>query len=139
MSEILLWSNYKIYFYDEDNGTDYVGDFMNELADEDEEKASEIFLGFFERIENGIGIPSEWKSKKVKKLNLNKNVDEIWEYRDKSSKNQKLIRIYFGICKKRKILVFLDGHFKENNEKQKRKIDGKIVERWKDFKNSECR
>ncbi len=47
MSEILLWSNYKIYFYDEDNGTDYVGDFMDELADEDEEKVSEIFLGFF--------------------------------------------------------------------------------------------
>jgi len=130
MEEIFLWEKYDIYSYDEDDESDYVGDFMEELNRKDPDKATEIFQDFFEKIKNGIGVPVDWShsGKKLKKLQEN-----LWEYRDRSPKIRCLIRIYFGIDEKNRKIILLDGQLKHDNKDQRRKIET-VEKRWNAYK-----
>lgn len=135
--ELFLWKDYEVYFYDEDNGTNYVRDFLDELVNEDLKIAHEIERYFIERLEKGIGIQMEWtrgKNPKLKdlgkKVKKNKN---LWEYRNKSTTTKRLIRIYFGVDKSTKKIILLDAHFKENNAHQNRELET-VRKRWKQYK-----
>ncbi len=133
--DIFLWENYGIYFYDEDDGTDYVGDFMEELTKSDPEKALEIFQDFFEKIKNGIGLPIEYARgyRKLKDLR-----GDLWEYREKSQKIKRLIRIYFGIDKENKIIILLGGQFKHDDKEQRRELTI-IRKRFDTYKGKRCK
>lgn len=135
--DLLLWRGYKVYSYDEDNGIDYVGDFLEKLAIVDEKETRQITRYFIERLEKGIGLPSEWtrgqnpKLKDLgKKVKKNKN---LWEYRGKSKSKKLLIRIYFGADKPNKKIVLLDAHFKKDNKHQKRELET-VRKRWQRYK-----
>ncbi len=128
---LLLWKEYEVYFYDEDKETDYVGDFLERLAVEDIDKMHEIFRFFLERLGKGIGIPIEWTKGKNPKL---KHLEgDLWEYRDRSNKTKRLIRMYFGVEKREKRIIFLGAHFKEDKKEQERELHT-IRERWKKYK-----
>jgi len=120
LAGLLLWRGYKIYFYDKESNRDYVGDFMVELAEQDWRTAQEILSGFFERIENGTGLPREWisgRSPRLKKIQ-----DDFWEYRHRSRKLGKIIRIYFGVDEKTKSIIILNAHFKKGRKDQNREM-----------------
>ncbi len=128
---MLLWREYKIYFYDEEDGRDYVGEFLESLAKEDPEQAVCIVETFFERIENGVGIPYEWA--KGKNPTLKKLQDNLWEYRERSKKLRKTIRIYFGVDGEAKTIVFVNAHFKKGDKDQSREIQT-ALRRFRDYK-----
>ena len=127
---MLLWRGYKIYFYDEEDGRDYVGEFLEDLAKEDPELTVYIMETFFERIENGVGIPYEWT--KGKNPTLKKLQDDLWEYRESSKKLRKMIRIYFGADDKAKTIVFVNAHFKKGDKDQSREIRT-ALRRFRDY------
>ncbi|MCL4408341.1 MAG: hypothetical protein M1542_08245 [Thermotogae bacterium] len=127
--EIFLWEKYEIYFYDE------VVDFMEKLGESDPDKATEIFQDFFEKIKNGIGLPTEYAHGHRKLKNLH---DDLWEYREKSQKIECLIRIYFGIDKENKIIILLGGQFKHDDKEQKSKLNT-IRKRWDTYKGKRCK
>lgn len=115
-----LWENYTIYFFDEDNGKNYIKDFFILLAKRDADKVAQIFKEFFDRIEEGIGISSDYfKSKRIKHL---KN-EIFYEFREKSLILKKPIRIYFYPDVERKRIIVLNAVFKENNKTQHKDID----------------
>ena len=92
---LVLWLGYSIYFYDEEDGRDYVGDFIDSLARQDGRVAAEIMNLLFRRLSNGEGIPVEWTKGSRPKVKTLSNRD-IFEYRGRSSKLRKEIRVYFG-------------------------------------------
>ncbi|SHF25542.1 Phage derived protein Gp49-like [Marinitoga hydrogenitolerans DSM 16785] len=129
-----LWENYTVYFYDEKNGKNYIEKFIEELSKLDAGKMAEIMNVFFDRIENGIGIPYDFiKNKTIKELKGN---NKIYEYRNRSSKLKKQIRIYFCVDDFQKHIIILHAAFKENKKSQQNDI--KVAERRKKdyFKNS---
>lgn len=117
---LLLWRGYRIYFYDEEDGRDYVGDFMDKLAQKDPQTACEIFSGFFERIEKGTGLPEEWA--KGKNPRLKKIQNDFWEYRHRSKRLRKIVRIYFGVDEKARTIILLNAHFKKGKKDQDREV-----------------
>ncbi len=85
-----MWKGYKVYFYDEDNGTNYVEKFLESLSYKDADEAAKIILYFFEPLQKGKGLPMEWAHGKNPKLkSLNKKNEDLWEYRDKSRLSKK--------------------------------------------------
>ena len=119
---LVLWLGYSIYFYDEEDGRDYVGDFIDSLARQDGRIAAEIVNLLFRRLNNGEGIPVEWTKgsrPKVKPLSNR----EMFEYRGRSSKLKKEIRVYFGVHRSSKTIVFVEASFKTSNAEQKRHIE----------------
>ena len=53
--ELFLWKGYKVYFYDEDNGTNYVEEFLKSLSYKDADEAAKI-IGRTTKICGNIGI-----------------------------------------------------------------------------------
>jgi len=125
---IIYWNKYSAYFFHEKRA--FVGGFMDELVEKDSEKAVEIMSLFFDRLENGRGLPDMWfkdgpKLKKVKYKSLS-----LFEYRNFSDVVNLPVRIYFVPDKKNKVLVFLDAHFKNDDKDQQKHI--KIAyNRWR--------
>ena len=130
---IFYWHDYSVYFFDEDTDTDYVGDFMEDLMRVDKFKALEILSLFFERLEEGRGIPESWfKGKNPKVKDLKGKADALFEYRDFSDEVNLPIRIYFAPDKYDKMLVFLDAHFKRDDSDQNRRV--KVAyKRWRAY------
>ncbi|MEA2065704.1 MAG: hypothetical protein U9O65_01160 [Thermotogota bacterium] len=52
---ITYWNEYSLYFFHEKR--DFVRGFMNELVEKDREKAVEIMSLFFDRLDDGRGLP----------------------------------------------------------------------------------
>ncbi len=119
---LVLWLGYGIYFYDEEDGRDYVGDFIDSLARQDRRIAAEIVNLLFRRLNNGEGIPIEWTKGSRPKIKPLSNRD-IFEYRGRSSKLRKEIRVYFGVHRLSKTIVFVEANFKTNNAEQNRHIE----------------
>lgn len=119
---LVLWLGYGIYFYDEEDGRDYVGDFIDSLARQDGRIAAEIMNLLFRRLNNGEGIPVEWTKGSRPKVKPLSNRD-IFEYRGRSSKLRKEIRVYFGVHRSSKTIVFVEANFKTSNAEQKRHIE----------------
>ncbi len=119
---LVLWLEYGIYFYDEEDGRDYVGDFIDSLAWQDGRIAAEIVNLLFRRLNKGEGIPIEWTKGSRPKIKPISNRD-IFEYRGRSSRLRKEIRVYFGVHRSSKTIVFLEANFKTNNAEQNRHIE----------------
>jgi N-glycosylase/DNA lyase len=120
--ELVLWLGYSIYFYDEEDGRDYVGNFIDSLANQDGRIALEIVNLLFRRLSNGEGVPVEWTKGIRPKVKPLSNRD-IFEYRRRSSKLRKEIRVYFGVHRSSKTIVFVEASFKTSNAEQKRHIE----------------
>ena len=119
---LVLWLGYSIYFYDEEDGRDDVGDFIDSLARQDGRVAAEIMNLLFRRLSNGEGIPVEWTKGSRPKVKTLSNRD-IFEYRGRSSKLRKEIRVYFGVHRPSKTIVFVEASFKTSDAEQKRHIE----------------
>ncbi|NLT45761.1 MAG: hypothetical protein GXX80_09685 [Thermotogaceae bacterium] len=117
--ELVRWENYSVYFFDEDDGSDYVGDFIDNLYRSDIQTAERILKLFFKRLSEGKGITQEGYDKHITSL----TASDIFEYRDKSTLLKKQIRIYFGVHRKTKTIVFVCAGFKKSKAEQSRDIE----------------
>ena len=117
--ELVRWKNYSVYFFDLDDGSDYVGDFINTLYKTDNATAGRILNLFIKRLAEGKGVTQECYDQHLRGIVSS----EIFEYRDKSTLLQKQIRIYFGAHRPTKTIVFVCAGFKGSKAEQKRAID----------------
>lgn len=76
--ELVRWENYSVYFFDEDDGSNYVGDFIYNLYKSDREAAERILKLFFERLGEGRGVTQEFIVKHIKDISSM----DIFEYKD---------------------------------------------------------
>jgi len=117
--ELVRWENYSVYFFDEDDGSNYVGDFIYNLYKSDREAAERILKLFFKRLGEGRGVTQEFIVKHIKDISSM----DIFEYKDKSTLLKKQIRIYFGAHRKTKTIVFVCAGFKKGKAEQSRDIE----------------
>ncbi|HQQ49507.1 MAG TPA: type II toxin-antitoxin system RelE/ParE family toxin, partial [Methanofastidiosum sp.] len=120
--ELLLWKDYSVYLYDEAIARDYVGEFVNDLAELDLAKANYIFQDIIEKLQEGKGLPAEMLKGKKPKIKKVEQGDKLYELREYSTQLRKQIRIYFLIDSNNKKVVFLNACFKSDNKKQDRDI-----------------
>ena len=116
--ELVRWKNYSVYFFDLDDGSDYVGDFINTLYKTDNVTAGRILNLFIKRLAEGKGVTQECYDQHLRGIVSS----EIFEYRDKSTLLQKQIRIYFGAHRPTKTIVFVCAGFKGSKAEQNKDI-----------------
>ncbi|MCW1300785.1 MAG: hypothetical protein OH363_05795 [Candidatus Parvarchaeota archaeon] len=64
---------------------------------------------------------------KLKQLKNNKG---LWEYRDKSTRVKKLIRIYFGVDEGNKEIIVIDANYKQDDKHQSKELNNICQEKW---------
>ncbi|QTA38515.1 type II toxin-antitoxin system RelE/ParE family toxin [Thermosipho ferrireducens] len=116
------WKSYKLYYFDEDNGKNYVLEFLETIAENDKAIVIDFLTNFADKIDEGKGIPSEMFEQEIIKK-LESSSGRLYEYRARSKKLRKVIRIYFGVVKQHKIIVLLSGHFKKGKNEQQKEIN----------------
>ena len=120
--ELLLWKDYSVYLYDEAIARDYVGEFVNDLAELDLAKANYIFQDIIEKLQEGKGLPAEMLKGKKPKIKKVEQGDKLYELREYSTQLRKQIRIYFSIDSNNKKVVFLNACFKSDDTRQDKDI-----------------
>jgi N-glycosylase/DNA lyase len=117
--DLVRWKDYKVYFFDEDDGSNYVGDFIDNLYRSDIQTAERILKLFIKRLSEGKGITQECYDEHITSL----TVSDIFEYKDRSATLRNQIRIYFGAHRKTKTIVFVCAGFKKSKAEQNRDIE----------------